>query len=57
MVSPAMRTGPKLRLGSYAPGRYRVRVEGSGGVVEAEHEIPDKPSVTLTIDVADVLHE
>ena len=39
----------------YAPGRYRVRLESRGGVVEREQDVPGTGTATLTVDATGLL--
>jgi hypothetical protein len=46
--------GP-IRLGSFAPGRYRVRLEGAGGTLELEETVPAQPRHTVAVDASALL--
>jgi hypothetical protein len=55
VVPPGITSGAELRLGVFAPGRYRIRLASNAGALEREEEVPDQPSKTITLRAADLL--
>lgn len=54
-IPATTRGAASVRLGTFAPGTYRVRLEAAAGVLDRDYEVPDQPRVTLTLDAAELL--